>query len=100
MSYVDYSSTSPYATTKQAPWHIGLYKHRHLRAHKGDREIVIGIKYNFRPDLLSFDLYGTPVYWWVFCVRNINVIRDPVWDFEAGKVIMVPTVEHLKSVVG
>jgi hypothetical protein len=96
----NYPSTSPYATTYQNSWYIDLYKHRPVPAHNADRVITIAEKYNRRPDLLSYDLYGSPQYWWVFLVRNMNVIRDPVWDFETGKKIFVPSVDHLRSVVG
>lgn len=96
----DYPAQSPYGTTLSAGWHIGLYKHRSIPVHITDREVTISLKYQYRPDLLSFDLYGTPVYWWVFLVRNMNEIRDPIWDFVEGKKIMVPTVAHLRSVVG
>jgi hypothetical protein len=95
-----YPATSPYATTASAGWYLGLYKHRAVPVDSADREVTITIKYHLRPDLLSYDLYGTPVYWWVFLVRNMNVIRDPIWDFTEGKTIMVPSVNHLRSVVG
>jgi hypothetical protein len=96
----NYAPTSPYAATPHASWHIGPYKHRQISAHQGDRRIVITDKYTHRPDLLSFDLYGSPAYWWVFLVRNMNIIRDPIWDFEPGKEIFVPSADHLRSVVG
>lgn len=100
MSKIQYPVTSPYATTPQNSWYIDLYKHRPISVHAGDRQLTIGQKYHNRPDLLAYDLYGNPGYWWVFFVRNMNVIRDPVWDFELGKVIFVPSIEHLRSVVG
>lgn len=100
MSRINYPNTSPYAVTDQSVWHIGLYKHRPIKAHSADREIKLADKYHLRPDLLAYDLYGNPSYWWVFLCRNMNTIRDPIWDFQAGKIIFVPSVEHLRSVVG
>lgn len=95
-----YPSNSPYGTTPSAGWHVGLYKHRAIPVDATDREVTITQKYHGKPDLLSYDLYGTPVYWWVFLSRNMNIIRDPIWDLEEGKKIMVPTLAHLRSVAG
>lgn len=100
MSKVNYPSTSPYAITPQTSWNIGLYNHRAIPADKADRQILIGLKYNLRPDRLAFDLYGSSDYWWVFMVRNMNIIRDPIWDFQAGVTIFVPSAAHLRSVIG
>lgn len=100
MPKITYPTNSPYAITPQTSWYIGLYKHRPIPVNSGDRELKIGIKYNHRPDLLSHDLYGSPAYWWVFLARNMNIIRDPIWDFETGKTIFVPSSDHIRSVVG
>lgn len=100
MSVIKYAATSPYSATPQAVWHIGNYKHRPIPVHRADRAVVITPKYNHRPDLLSYDLYGSPMYWWVFLVRNMNVIRDPIWDFTTGTTIMVPSADYLRSIVG
>lgn len=100
MAKINYPASSPYATTKQTDSYIGLYQHRAIRPHKDDKKITLNMKYQYRPDLLSNDLYGTPDYWWVFLVRNMNIIRDPIWDFEAGKTISFPSLEHLHSVAG
>lgn len=100
MAFTNYPATSPYATTTQTIWHIGNYKHRPIPKNAGDRAITITSKYDLRPDLLSYDLYGSPMYWWVFFVRNMNEIRDPIWDFTLGKKIMVPSSDYLRSIVG
>ena len=100
MSVIKYASTSPYANTPQGVWHIGPYKHRPIPSHRADRQITVTLKYDQRPDLLSYDLYGSPMYWWVFMVRNMNVIRDPIWDFKTGIQIMVPSADYLRTIVG
>ena len=51
-----------------------------------------------RPDLLSYDLYDNVEFWWVFSLRNLEIIKDPLRDFTTGTVIKVPsrdTVENL-----
>lgn len=100
MPIINYPNTSPYAATPQTPSHIGVYRHRDIPAANDDRTIVIDPKYNLRPDLLAYDLYGNPQYWWVFLVRNIDFIRDPIWDFKTGLEIVVPSNRHLRATLG
>lgn len=100
MAKVSYPSTSPYAASKQTSWYVSLYKHRPIPPHRDDEEFEITAKYEFRPDKLSDDLYGTPEYYWVFAVRNRNLVNDPVWDLTVGKKIIVPTLTHVKKSTG
>lgn len=100
MPFVNYTTESPYAATPQENWHIGRFKMRDVPPSGDDSYIIIDAKYNNRPDLLSYDLYGNPLYWWVFMVRNMDTIRDPIWDFTTGKEIVVPSNKHLKATLG
>lgn len=97
---INYPNTSPYAATPQSAAYIGLYRHRKISAAADDKVIVIEPKYDLRPDLLAYDLYGNPQYWWVFLVRNMDFIRDPVWDFRTGLEIVVPSQSHLRATLG
>lgn len=56
--------------------------------------------YEFRPDLLAYDLYNTSKLWWVFAQRNPNKLKDPYFDFTTGKQIYLPKLETLKNVLG
>ena len=56
--------------------------------------------YKHRPDLLSFDLYGDTSLWWVFSIRNPNVLQDPVFDFVPGATIYIPKKETLVAALG
>jgi len=38
--------------------------------------------------------------WWVFAMRNINTIEDPVYDFEPGKSIYIPKKETIFATLG
>ncbi len=100
MATVSYPSTSPYAASKQTSWYVSRYQHRPIPPHRDDEEFEITAKYEFRPDKLSDDLYGTAAYWWVFAVRNRNVLNDPVWDMKVGAKIMLPTLTHIKKSTG
>ncbi len=97
---ISYPASSPYAATPQTADYIGRYVHRTVEPSDQDRYHTIKPGHNFRPDLLSHELYGTPAYWWVFCSRNLNVIRDPIWDFRTGIEIIVPSLTHLKATLG
>jgi|TARA_R110000851_G_scaffold87123_2_gene189688 hypothetical protein len=56
-----------------------------------DTSITLTEKYNMRPDLLSYDLYGTVDFWWVFSLRNVDIIKDPINDFKPGVSIKAPS---------
>lgn len=56
--------------------------------------------YEYRPDNLANDLYGSPTLWWVFAVRNKNTLIDPIWDFTTGTKIYLPKKSSLSKVLG
>jgi hypothetical protein len=97
---VKYASASPYAATPQLPWRIKNYVHRAIPIGDSDQLITIKTKHEYRPDLLSFELYNTPEYWWVFMVRNMDVIRDPIWDLKAGMTITAPSLAAIQAAQG
>jgi hypothetical protein len=45
-------------------------------------------------------LYGTVKLWWVFAQRNMDVIKDPIYDMIAGTTIYVPKKSLLKNSLG
>lgn len=61
-------------------------------------EITSG--YSYRPDLLASDLYGSKDLWWVFAQRNIDILKDPVFDFIAGTKIYLPQEQNLRKRLG
>ena len=56
--------------------------------------------YEYRPDLLAYDLYSNSRLWWVFASRNPNRLKDPYFDFVAGVGIYLPKLDLLKQVLG
>lgn len=99
MSTEKYSSASLYAVTpQQSAYNINYLDFWDPPAVTGstsDTLISLDSRYDKRPDLLSFDLYQTVEYWWVFMVRNPDVISDPIWDFKTGIQIFVPSKDML-----
>ena len=61
---------------------------------------TIESRYENRPDLLAHEIYGTAKLWWVFALRNPDILVDPLEDFTAGKRIRIPSQESIDRVVG
>lgn len=100
MSTVKYNSSSPYAVTPQASWFLGNYVHRPIIPHGTDQPYTIPPPYANRPDLAAYALYSDSRLWWIFAVRNPALLKDPLYDFNEGLVIQVPTKEHLVEILG
>jgi len=95
-----YSNTSPYFNTLENNISLDFLIPRTITAEADDISYTIDRIYAYRPDLLAYDLYGTPRLWWVFAQRNLDVIEDPIYDFSRGKVIQLPKLSNLKSDLG
>lgn len=66
-------------------------------ANANDYAYEIPPDFDERPDLLSFELYGTPDLWWIFALRNMDELVDPIGDFKPGLTIMIPSTNTLES---
>jgi len=95
-----YSITSPYANTVQNNFYLELLTIRPVPAEADDFRYMIENQYKYRPDLLAFDLYGNAKLWWVFAQRNMEIIRDPIYDFEPGTVIYCPKKSNVEKFIG
>jgi len=95
-----YKKSSPYFFTKQNKLYLNLLQIRPVPAESDDFKYVIENQYKHRPDLLAYDLYGTPKLWWVFVQRNMNVIKDPIFDFVPGTSIYIPKKSSLEKYLG
>ena len=98
---VTYNKTSPWANTDiNIGNYLDFYVKRSIPPQNDDILYEIQPQYTYRPDLLAFDLYGTPKFWWVFAVRNMEVIKDPIFDFVPGNQIFLPKKSTLTTVIG
>ena len=95
-----YSKSSPYFDTGMYGNFLDIYKNRSIPKLLDDAKFVITESHKYRPDLLAYDLYQDSRLWWVFAVRNPNVIQDPVFDFIPGVTIFVPKYQTLVSSLG
>ena len=74
-----YSNTSPWKNTKIVNRrYLNHFEIRPVPAESDDVLYVIEAQYTHRPDLLAYDLYGTPKLWWVFAQRNMDSIKEDV----------------------
>lgn len=92
--------SSPYFDTPIVLFYRDFLSFRKLENSEDDDLIVIEDRYTERPDMLSFDLYGTTRYWWVFMIRNMDIIKDPIFDLQPGIEIYVPKRERLERELG
>ena len=83
--------TSQYLTTPITDWYLDIMAPRPVPKSEFDKLIRIPPAFDQRPDLMSNTEYGTPRLWWVFAVRNPDLINDPIQDFVAGLEIYIPT---------
>jgi len=95
-----YSKQSPWSTTSQNDLYLELLNIRPVPAEKDDFLYTIETRFQYRPDLLSAALYGTPKLWWVFVQRNMDVLKDPVFDFKPGVQIRCPKKSNLQKYLG
>ena len=65
-----------------------------------DEPYVINAMYDERPDLLAHELYGSARLWWVFTLRNPDLIKDPIRDFKSGLRIFLPSAENVNIIAG
>jgi hypothetical protein len=97
---VNYSKTSPYTNTETFGFFLDVANIPEIPFDPSDVTYEIDAVYKHRPDLLSFDLYGDTSLWWVFSIRNPNVLQDPVFDFVPGATIYIPKKETLVAALG
>ena len=95
-----YSNSSPYFKTSQENNYLDVITFLDISPSTDDVEYELDKKYEYRPDLLAYDLYRDVGLWWVFSVRNKSTIRDPIFDFVAGTKIFLPSVNTINSVLG
>jgi len=95
-----YSKNSPYYTTVVSNGYLDIINFRNIPNVTNDVQFVVTSQYANRPDLLAYDLYGDPSLWWVFAVRNKDIIKDPIYDLYAGQAIYLPQLQTLKTLLG
>lgn len=95
-----YDSTSPYFETGYTQFFLDVMVNRPIPKEDDDLNFTINLTYQYRPDLLAFDLYDNASLWWVFYQRNPNTLQAPPLDFTVGTKIFLPKITTLKATLG
>lgn len=69
---------------------LGMNNLPRIEPNVKDEIYTIGHGYDERPDLLAHQIYGNSRLWWIFSLRNPDILKDPIRDFKAGKKIVLP----------
>ena len=97
----NYKKNSPWANTSTVSnQYLDILTIRPVPEEGDDIFYEIEEQYTHRPDLLAYDLYNDQNLWWVFAQRNLEKLKDPIFDFEAGTEIFVPKGPTLKRLLG
>jgi len=95
-----YKNNSPWSKTNIIDDSIlDLITFRNLYPDPFDEVYTIPTDFDERPDLCSYQMYGTAKYWWIFAARNPNDIIDPIRDFSAGIKIRIPNIDNISNMV-
>ena len=101
MTTTTYGSTSPYGTTNIVDnLYLDVMTNVTIPKLVDDVEWTVTQAYNWRPDLLAYDLYSDSRLWWVFAQRNPDVLVDPMFDLTTGTKIYLPKLSTLQQVLG
>lgn len=96
----NYDSTSAYFDTGYTQFYLGVMVNRPIPKLADDLLWTITETYQYRPDLLAYDLYETSTLWWVFYQRNPNTLAAPPLDFKVGTQIYLPKITTLQQALG
>lgn len=95
-----YDATSPYYETGYSQFFLDVMVNRPIPKEPDDITFTINSTYQYRPDLLAYDLYDNSTLWWVFYQRNPNTLQAPPLDFKVGTTIYLPKITTLKAALG
>ena len=95
-----YDATSPYFATGYSQFFLDVMENRSIPKENDDRVMIINQTYQYRPDLLAYDLYDNSTLWWVFYQRNPNTLIAPPLDLRVGVQIYLPKITTLRRVLG
>ena len=96
----NYDATSPYFETGYSQFFLDVMVNRPIPKEDDDLTFTINTTYQYRPDLLAYDLYGIAGLWWVFYQRNPNTLQAPPLDFKTNTLIYLTKITTLKSALG
>jgi len=95
-----YKENSPWNSTSVIDSTIlDIMKKRFIYKDPYDEVYTIPQEFDERPDLCSYEFYGTAKYWWIFAHRNPDIILYPIRGFTTGTVIRIPSKDNISKMV-
>jgi hypothetical protein len=91
---VIYSETDPLYGEVEFFEHIPVFD---FPKHDNDSMHVVRQDQEHNLPLISYELYGSPLWWWVLFVAQDPPLEDPVRDIVAGKLLRVPALTELQA---
>lgn len=82
-----YKSAKVVYYTEQKKLTFTTYKKNKINFAPSDQWYEIYKQVEYRPDLVSFEIYGTVDFWWK--IMEVNGMKD-ILEFSAGRVIRLP----------
>lgn len=77
---------------------LETFKITQIRSRPTDINYIVSQDRAFRPDLISYDFYDTPLLWWLFCIPNgIMNPLDKTEGLYTGRVITIPDISALST---
>jgi hypothetical protein len=82
-------------TTEVSTFAIEWWDKNKVRHDPSDIVYYVEKQYEFKPQLLGYLFYGDANLWWVIC--QSNGIIDPLTELYEGKLLLIPTMDRVKS---
>jgi len=93
-----YENSSIYSETPIRTFYLDIWVPKEIPSSTDDKVWTITGKYHHRPDLAAYNFYGNEKLWYVFALRNKDILIDPIFDFTAGTEIIVPSKNSLSNI--
>lgn len=95
----EYNRYSPYKNTPQT-WYLDRYVPITMYPASDDSFYTIPSKYHQKPWMLAKEVYGEERLHYIFALLNMDILKDPLYDFREGVVIRVPSYERVQRIIG
>ena len=79
---------------------LDINKLPYIPKSRSDKTYIIEPVFDGRPDLLAQAVYDNPKLWWVFAMRNPDIIKDPLRDFKEGVSIKLSSKGTIEAIIG
>lgn len=89
-----------YSNTPVRDFYLDLWEDPGFAFSLSDEKMEIPTAFHKRPDLMANKMYGSSKFWWIFALRNKDVLIDPYEDFTAGTEIFVPSKNAIANIGG